>query len=285
MSITNRSEFQAPHIRAVTQAVAVDGGELIVCEAGPKGSSGQVAPVVLIHGWSSNRDSLAPQFDFFGQRRRTIALDLRGHGDSSALSGPYSVAQFAADLIAVSDALGLDQPVLIGHSMGGAVALEAVRTRSDFASAVVLLDGYGCYPDAERNALGAMLLQQIAALGFAPVMEMVAEQAFFLEGADPELKQWVKSELIKTDQAMAVEAYTNLLEWDGAAAAAVCKAPVLNLVSTVPFNLPARFVEHCPHAVSGQTVGAGHFHGIEQPEQVHLMVTAFLDRIGLGAQA
>ena len=219
-----------------------------------------------------------PQFDFFSQQRRTIALDLRGHGASKELVGPYSVAQFAADLVSISETLGLERPVLVGHSMGGAVALEAVRNNPGLASAVVLLDGYGAYPDAERNALGQMVLQQIEAVGFAPVMEMVAEQAFFLEDADPAFKQWVKSELTQTDPAMATEAFKNLLEWDGAAAAEACKAPVLNLVSTVPFNQPTRFLEHCPHAVSGQTVGAGHFHGIEQPEQVHLMVSAFLGR-------
>jgi len=272
--------FLPPEISAPALELSLDGTSIVFCEAGPTegAEQGEAPPAVLIHGWSCNRHSLAPQFDFFRRSRRTVAFDLRGHGDSSVARGPYSVAQFAADLRTLCRELGLERPVLVGHSMGGAISLEACRTHSDLASAVVLLDGYGCYPDPERNALGEMLLEQIGSLGFSPVMEMVVDQVFFLSGADERLVSWVKQQLVRTDAEMAVEAYRDLLRWDGAAAASACTVPVLNLVSTTPFNQPHRFAELCSTVVSGQTVGAGHFHGLEVPDQVHLMVSAFLAR-------
>jgi pimeloyl-ACP methyl ester carboxylesterase len=72
-----------------------------------------------------------------------------------------------------------------------------------------------------------------------------------------------------------VSTWENLLAHDTAVAAAACKAPVLYIGSVFPANL-ARFQELCPQLVIGQTVGAGHFHQLEVPEQVNGMIERFL---------
>ena len=83
-------------------------------------------PVLLMHGggqtrhaWGNTAESLAEQ------RWKTVSLDLRGHGDSEwALNGDYSFTAFAADTVAIADALGRP-PVLVGASLGGVAAMIA----------------------------------------------------------------------------------------------------------------------------------------------------------------
>ena len=86
------------------------------------GGSGQ--PVVLIHGLASNCriwDLVAP---ILAGQFRVVALDQRGHGQSFKPDKGYDFASVTSDLDGLIDALGLDHPIIVGHSWGGDVALE-----------------------------------------------------------------------------------------------------------------------------------------------------------------
>jgi pimeloyl-ACP methyl ester carboxylesterase len=78
-------------------------------------------PVVLLHALGRDADDWRSVAAAFGDQWRVIALDQRGHG-KSARPGTYSFELMRDDVAAFLDALKLDDVVLIGHSMGGAVA-------------------------------------------------------------------------------------------------------------------------------------------------------------------
>ena len=262
------------------ETLELEGGELAFRRS--DATPGDEAPLVLVHGWCSNMHSLACQFEAFSRTRPVLAVDLRGHGASSSMAGPYTVEQLAGDVLALLDHVGWKGAAIAGHSMGGAVALEAARLVPDAFRAVVLLDGFGCFPDAERVELGETLLAQVEAVGLPAVFQILVEQFFFLPGADRAVKAWVHAELASTDPEMATSLYRDLLAWDGARASQACGVPVLNLVAQAPYNPHERFLDVCPHAIGGQTVGAGHFHVFEVPGQVNSMMGAFLDRLEAG---
>jgi pimeloyl-ACP methyl ester carboxylesterase len=102
---------------------------------------GQTDEVVLfVHGnWCSSRCWL-PTMARLPRRFRTIALDQRGFGYSSKPPGEYSIPQRAADLRGFADALGLDRFHLVGHSLGGAVAVQFALEHSDRLRTLFLLD-------------------------------------------------------------------------------------------------------------------------------------------------
>jgi pimeloyl-ACP methyl ester carboxylesterase len=109
-------------------------------------------PLLLIHG---NRDH-ARNWDDVARRlvdRYTVyALDLRGHGNSEwAIGGQYSLPEFVLDTAALVDALGHEKLTLIGHSLGGAVALQFAGVYPDRVQRIVAVEGLG--PKAlERKA-------------------------------------------------------------------------------------------------------------------------------------
>src|SRR5687767_3373543 len=96
-------------------------------------------PVVLLHGFPHNRSLWAPQTGALLEHGRCIAPDLRGFGDSGR-EGPYSMEQYAEDVVELLAILGIDKAVIGGLSMGGYVAFALWRARPDLVRALVLAD-------------------------------------------------------------------------------------------------------------------------------------------------
>ncbi|MEP7192524.1 MAG: alpha/beta hydrolase [Actinomycetota bacterium] len=124
-----------------THDVPVDGGTLRVGEWGPGDSDNTAVPTVIaVHGITASHLVWAPIAKACPQVR-LIAPDLRGRGRSAGLPGPFGMARHAADLKAVIDSLELPSALLVGHSMGGFVAVVAARQYPDLFSQVLLVDG------------------------------------------------------------------------------------------------------------------------------------------------
>lgn len=120
---------------------SVDGAQLHIHEAGnPAGPT-----IVLIHGWSQHHLSWSKQFaGKLAEEFRLIAPDLRGHGasDKPLNVGAYSHSQpWADDIAAIIDALALENPLLIGWSMGGWIVMDYLRVYGDAAIAGIGLVG------------------------------------------------------------------------------------------------------------------------------------------------
>ena len=86
--------------------------------------------------------------DAIGGRIRLVAPDARGHGGSAQPENGYEPAEFVADAISVMDAFGLAQPMVVGHSMGGAHALALAATHPERVRSLALVDAG---PDIGRN--------------------------------------------------------------------------------------------------------------------------------------
>ena len=87
---------------------------------------GQGAPaLVFIHGGLSKRTQWHNQADHFSRRFTVVTVDLAGHGESGVGRESWTMQAFGEDVVAVVEHLGIDRVVLVGHSMGGVVMLEA----------------------------------------------------------------------------------------------------------------------------------------------------------------
>jgi pimeloyl-ACP methyl ester carboxylesterase len=128
-----RTSTTTPSDRAVP-------GDGVRLHARDWGRSGQA--VVLLHGLASNAriwDGVASRLA--GAGLRVVALDQRGHGDSEQPSSGYDFATLGRDLSAALAALGVERPVLAGHSWGANVALQFAADRPGALAGLALVDG------------------------------------------------------------------------------------------------------------------------------------------------
>lgn len=103
------------------------------------GGAGERPALVLLHHFGGSARSWQPFIASIGERRRCIALDLPGFGRAAKHPGPYTVAAMADHVAASIVALGLDSYTLVGHSMGGKVALALAARRSAGLRSLMLL--------------------------------------------------------------------------------------------------------------------------------------------------
>jgi len=96
---------------------------------------------IFLHGLTGIAEAWGPTVAALGEERpRSFAPDLRGHGHSPKPAAGYAVTDYVSDLLAACDALGLDRPHLVGHSMGGRVALVAAARYPERFRSVAIVD-------------------------------------------------------------------------------------------------------------------------------------------------
>jgi pimeloyl-ACP methyl ester carboxylesterase len=252
------------------QKLSREGVALAFEEAG----SGE-PPLLLVHCWCCDHTFLTPQLQHFGRSHRVVAVDLRGHGESDKPRQDYTLAGFADDLVWLCGQLGVEKPVVVGHSMGGNTVLELAARYPDFPAAIIMLDS-GILPPPP---LLDMLKQAGEALRGPDFRQVASDigKSICLPTDDLERTERLVGIMSSAPQHVMSSAFDHhLLLWDGAAAAAACKVPALYIGAAMALSDLVRFRELCPQLVVGQTVGAGHFNNQEVPEQVNAMIERFL---------
>jgi pyruvate dehydrogenase E2 component (dihydrolipoamide acetyltransferase) len=118
--------------------IEAGGRRLRVLEIGEGG-----APIVLIHGFGADLNTWMFTQAALAERHRTVALDLPGHGGSGKDVGAGDIATLAGAVGDALDALGLDTPHLVGHSLGGAIALAVAKARPVASLTLIASAGLG----------------------------------------------------------------------------------------------------------------------------------------------
>ena len=110
--------------------------EIAIGRAGEGGD-----PLVCLHGITAQHRAFNATARHLGPSHGLVGVDLRGRGDSDKPESGYGLATHAADVIRVLDHLGLEDAIIVGHSMGAFVALRAALASPGRVRALVLLDG------------------------------------------------------------------------------------------------------------------------------------------------
>ena len=125
--------------------------------------AGRGRALLLVHGYTGSKLDFQDQLDWFADLRRVIAYDQRGHGESSN-HRPYDFDALVADLLGLLDVLEIERCDLLGHSLGGMVALRAVLEAPQRFESLVLMDtAADSLPDMSAEArehLNALVTEQ-----------------------------------------------------------------------------------------------------------------------------
>jgi long-chain acyl-CoA synthetase len=123
--------------------------------------------LVLLHGFAGNARQWSYQLRDFSDEWRVIAPDLRGHGESAAGLGSYRTDVLVDDLDGLLDGLAVDGPVvLVGHSFGGALAVEYALQHPDRVDRLVLIAAAGVYPLARSLRLALRMPTPLLKLAY-----------------------------------------------------------------------------------------------------------------------
>lgn len=125
----------------------------------------QGSRIICVHGITANAFCFQSLADELSSTHRVFAYDLRGRGDSDKPESGYSLSIHADDLAEIIDALELDRPIVIGHSLGAMIALNFAARYPDKLSKLVLIDGGGHLPWRTIEDQPAWLTASIGRLG------------------------------------------------------------------------------------------------------------------------
>ncbi len=241
------------------------------------------APVVFLHGIGGDAASWLPELEALSAHCRAVAWDMPGYGGSPALP-ETSFPALAAALAALIDALGAERAHLVGHSIGGMVALECAATFPDRVASLVLYATSPAFGRPDGDWQQEFLAARLAPLDAGRRMaELAPSIVASLVGDDPEPEGVGRAlaAMARVPEAAYRAAMQCLVSFDRRDALARLAVPVLVLAGERDDNAPAAMMERMAGRIPGARfeviAGAGHLAHFERPAAFRAAVTAFLD--------
>ena len=260
---------KTPAPRKLVERVDGPAGRLRVDDEG----AGSALPVLFVHGLAGDRTLWRHQLEHFRTTRRAIAVDLHGHGESAAApGGEYTVPSYVADVQAVADGLGLERFVLVGHSLGGAVACGYAAARPDRVAALVLADPSGDNTRVPRGEAEAMFRQM------RPETYPRFMRKYFTEmmaGSDPAVRSHVLRVMRLTRREVVVATLRGGFAYSPVGALKSYPGARLVIASEAnsgPYSLRAA-ISDLPWRV---IAGVGHWPMLDRPEEFDRILDDFL---------
>jgi pimeloyl-ACP methyl ester carboxylesterase len=246
-------------------------------------TAGAGEPALLfLHGWCGDRSFFAPQFDYFAQSHRVVAVDLPGHG-RSAVPEEYSIDAFARSVGELANDLRLGRSVVFGHSIGAMVALALSQLAPELVGAVALIDPPPLNKEVWKGFAPQLISSFSGPAGAAGRRQFVEQM--FLPTDDATRRATIIETMTAVPNDIAIALVRAIAAYDAMAVLQRCEVPTLTISSAVPTNDAASLLAASSTMMLGQTVGAGHFLQLEVPEQVNPMIERFLAIIPGGTLA
>ncbi len=168
-----------------------------------------VPPIVFVHGFGCAPADWDAQVAHLSSRHQTVAVDLRGHGTTPGTAADCSIERYGADVAEVMQSLALPPAVLVGHSMGCRVVVEAALQAPDRTAGVILVDGSQFAP-----AMQAVLRERFATPdGYATMINGMFKDMFTAK-SDATVVASVVERAARLPRPIAQQLMTDLLRYD-----------------------------------------------------------------------
>ena len=237
--------------------------------------------LVFVHGWSCDRNYWRHQMDAFQGEYRVIAMDLAGHGASGKGRTAWSIPNFANDVAAVVRGVDAKNVVLIGHSLGGPVALEAGLLVPDRVIGVL---GVEAFYDGWADPGFGKVVDRLRP-DFKAGTRAFIRKAMFLPTSPAALADSIADAMAAAPPEIALPAIDSLLVWARdrqAAAASALSAPTGLIMAAGGRAGTAKFQrarEGRPGLGVEEVPGAGHFLMLEVPSAFNTRLREMLSRV------
>jgi pimeloyl-ACP methyl ester carboxylesterase len=256
--------------------------------------AGTGAPTLaFVHGFGCSHEDWLLQIKELKGRFETVTWDLRGHGMTPGRAQECSIEHFGGDVAALLSVLEIERTVLIGHSMGCRVVLEAARLAPERIAGLVLIDG-SRLGSGDPAAAEAAARAAIDKSGYAAFSENLFRQMFFSPSS---LAEAIVARAMRQPAEIGAALWPRMARWDAGemdAALAAVRVPLLAIQSTTrdPQTLrraPLRPGDTTPwldlirlkkkNAKIEIIPGVGHFTQLEAAERVNRLIGDFAARL------
>jgi len=245
---------------------------------------GSGPPVVLVHGFPLDHTMWDAQIDALAERYRVIAPDLRGFGRSGVTDAVVTMEQFADDLAALLDALGVAEPIaLCGLSMGGYVAMQFWRKYRARLRALILADTRALDDSPEMAAARLEMAGRVLQEGPAPLVDGMMPKLFgeTTVQSRPEVVESLRRVMMSTDLKGMVAASRGMAERpDVTSLLGQIECPALVIVGRHDKISTAEEMRDIADAIPGarlvEIADCGHMSPMEKPAEFNAAVLEFL---------
>ncbi len=237
---------------------------------------GETHTVLFLHAAAGNAEMWNSQLSHLVASHRVLALDFRGHGTAVDAEGPYTLTALVDDIHRIVEDRELAPVVLVGHSMGGLIALEFARRFPDRVEGLLLLDPAGDSTSLPEEQV-RQILETLDSEDYAPFIEGYYRQ--LLVGAADTTTEVVLDSLRQTPKTVVVSLTRDAFSYDPVPALDAYRGPrlsVITAVNEVPWALH-NLVEDLP---SDKVSDTGHWLHMDRPDEVNRILDTFLESVG-----
>jgi pimeloyl-ACP methyl ester carboxylesterase len=232
-------------------------------------------PVLFAHSFAGDLSHWASSLEHLKSQRRAVAFDFSGHGRSPGAIGRYTYDELAKDISEVANSQQLDQFVLVGHSMGAAVAAQYAASHPARVKALVLVD-----PPPAAGAVPADQIQQIhAGLDRDPyaVVEQFWNQQMFIDARD-DVKQRLLAALRRMPRNAVAELTKEAFAVDASQALHRYAGPKFAIV-TPRNDAPLSLQNAVPGVIRAVIEGTGHWIHLDKPGEFNTTLDGLLKQV------
>lgn len=244
---------------------------------------GEGEVILLLHGLGSTKADWDFQIDAFSENYRVIAPDLRGHGNSSKPESKqeYGISHCEEDVTLLMKELGISHCVVVGFSMGGAVAFEMVVNHPDLVSKLIIVNTAPDFNDL--GEMGEEMIKErtktLKTVGVEPLARQIAA-GMFPEDDQEELRNAFFERARKNPVDAYYNSFITLMNWGIGNKIRDVKVPTLVVASDMdytPVSLKESYAEKMENARVEVVSQSRHGVTMDQPEQFNRIILNFLN--------
>jgi pimeloyl-ACP methyl ester carboxylesterase len=233
---------------------------------------GKGLPVIFVHGFPLSRGTWQKQIEALRTTHRVIAPDLRGLGENDAVTGVATMTQFADDVHALLQQLKTGPVVLVGHSMGGYIALAFARKYPDMLRGLVLVATKAGADTPEAAAGRRATADKVKAGGSNVIVDAMAPKMLAAGNQDKKMADQVRAFMSPSKPESVIAALLGMAERSDSTSMLVeINAPTLVITGADDTVIPPAESEKLAAAIPGAQLkkipSAGHLVAFEQPAE------------------
>jgi pimeloyl-ACP methyl ester carboxylesterase len=229
--------------------------------------SGEPA-LVFIHGWSGDSNYWREQIPAFKGKYTLVMVDLAGHGGTDGNRNDWTIARFGQDVATALSAVPNQKVILVGHAMGGPVALEAARLLKGRVIGIIGVDTFKSIGAPLPSKAQVDELMKPFETDFIGATRTLVADHLFVKGANPQLAQKIAYDMSLSPPRVAVPSLRALRVYDFAEPLKDLSVPIVAINSDLgePVN-ETRIKKVLPRFHAVTLAGDGHFLMMEDPRR------------------